>query len=653
MTRGPSKKHLDHPPQKHGDNVVPMKSLQRKLAAILFADVVGYSALADEDEEGTHNLLRSSLDAIAELVHSHDGKVVNYAGDAVLADFTTASSALACAFKIQKLHEIDENDKSNTPAIQYRIGINLGEVILDRDDVYGNGVNVAARIQGLAYTGGICITQSAYSAIGKKIVFGVEDMGPQKVKNISEPVHVYRVVEDLNAVSRFSWLNRYKRIATGMVAGLGFAFIASFAWYQWMAAPDIQIETFTSAQISEFPAIAVLPFRNLSDDKDQEYFSDGVTNDIINDLTRFSRLSVIASNSVFTYKNKAVKISQVGQDLGVTFVLEGSIQRVGDQVRINAQLVDVKSGLHKWAERYDIKMTDIFSVQDQITSSIVASMQVVLSGDEMERTARAFTSNIEAYDLFLRGRSYLRGSRTTHAKARQLFDEAIDLDPEFAAAYAEKSLTYFSGFIMPMSRNPKVVKQALVSAQRAVDLDPKLPLAQARFGWTLFANRRHDEAVIAAKRSVQLGPNSAEAHVQLGNILNWTGQPAAGIKEIETAMRLNPHYPFYYLFYLGHSHYLLGNNDEAIKLMKRVVTRAPYFLPVRRHLAVLYSEAGLVEKAAAHSSEVLRIFPGASVQDELSRCFYKWNPELRDRFLNGLRKSGMPEGKAGQEPMEM
>jgi hypothetical protein len=280
-------------------------------------------------------------------------------------------------------------------------------------------------------------------------------------------------------------------------------------------------------------------------------------------------------------------------------------------------------------------------------------MQVVFTSDEGERTARAYTSNIEAYDLFLRGRSYLRGSRTAHAKARQLFDQAIELDPEFAAAYAEKSLTYFSGFIMPMSRDPEVVKMALADAERAVDLDPTLPLAQARLGWALFANRRHEEAIDAARLSVALGPNSAEAHIQLGNILNWAGQPTDGIKQIETAMRLNPHYPFYYLFYLGQAHYLLDENDKAIELMKRVVTRAPHFLPVRRHLAVLFSEKGLMDQARAQTDEVVRIFPGASVQDELSRCFYRWKPSLRDRFLGGLRKSGMPEGRAGVQPMKM
>lgn len=650
MSSSPGGGPLSQESESDADNVVPLKSLPRKLAAILYADVVGYSALANKDEERTHTLLASSLDAVTRLVQSHNGKVVNTAGDAILADFPTASSALACAFEIQSTHCGGDADQLSN--IRYRIGINLGEVILDRDDIYGESVNVAARIQGLAHPGGICITQAAHSAVRNKLTYAIEDMGLQTVKNISEPVHTYRIVKDgAPATAAKTSVGRNIRIIGIAVVLVAIAGVA--AWYQLSTPAIPEIKEFTGAQIAEFPSIAVLPFRNLSDSKSQEYFSDGVTNDIINDLTRFSRLSVIASNTVFTYKNKAVKIAQVGQDLGVTSILEGSIQKAGDRVRINVQLVDVKSGRHKWAERFDVQLTNIFSVQDQITKSIVESMRVVFTENEGGRSARAYTPNVEAYDLFLRGRSYLRGSRTTHAKARQLFDDAIALDPKFAAAYAEKSLTYFSGFIMPMSRDPEIVRKALADAEKAVELDPSLPLAHARLGWALFANRRHEEAIAAARRSVALGPNSAEAHVQYGNILNWAGEPSRGIRQIETAMRLNPHYPFYYLFYLGHSHYLLGNNDKAIELMKRVVTRAPYFLPVHRHLAVLFSEKNLIVEARAHSAEVVRIFPGASVQDELSRCFYRWNPELRDRFIVGLRKSGMPEGKAGVEPMKM
>jgi tetratricopeptide (TPR) repeat protein len=238
-------------------------------------------------------------------------------------------------------------------------------------------------------------------------------------------------------------------------------------------------------------------------------------------------------------------------------------------------------------------------------------------------------------------------------KARKLFDQAIELDPNFAAAYAEKSFTYFSSFIMPMSRNKKVIKAAVKVAERAVALDDSLPLAHARLGWTYFAARRHKEAIAEGTRAIALGPNDAESHAQLGNLMNWTGNPEKGIGLIKKAMRLNPNYPYYYLFYLGHSHYLLENHEEAIQHMKRVVTRAPYFLPVRRHLSVLFQEIGLKKEARAQVKEVLRIFPGASIEDERQRCYYMWTPALQKRFFGGLRKSGMPEGRRGEEPMSM
>lgn len=629
-------------------------SLPRKLAAIFFADVVGYSAMSNEDEESTHLHLRSSLDRITDLINSHAGRVVNYAGDAVLGDFPTASAALACAIEVQKTQNYSGGRDSAASPIQFRIGINLGEVILDRDDVYGDGVNVAARIEALADPGGICISESAISAIGNKMNFAAEDIGLQTVKNIAKPIHCYCISFDDNKLI-VERRKRSKSVAyAGLTIGLGLAIAFVGGWFFWLEqSGDLPPDRPVIALSNDMPSIAVLPFRNLNDDKKQEYFSDGITNDIINDLSRFSKLSVIASNSVFVYKGKAVKVGEVGVELGVTFVLEGTIQRANGRVRINAQLIDVATNRHKWAERYEVEMTDIFSVQDTITNSIVTAMQVVLTTDEKTNTASTYTTNIEAYDLFLRGRSYLRGSRTTHKKARELFDQAIDLDPDFAAAYAEKSLTYFNGFIMPMSSDPEVVKAALFNAEKAVELDSTLPLAQARLGWALLANRRHDEAIAAARRSVELGPNDAEAHVQLGNILNWSGEPEAAIREIETAIQLNPHYPFYYLFYLGHSHYLLGNNDEAISLMERVVTRAPHFIPVRRHLAVLYSEKGIADEARKQTEEVFRIIPGASIQDVFTRCLYRWNPQLQDRFIGGLRKSGMPEGVEGEKLMKM
>jgi adenylate cyclase len=623
--------------------------LKRKLAAILYADAVGFSRLSNEDEEGTYRRLRDHLDFFAETIQSHNGSVVNTAGDAVLADFPTASEALHCAAVVQLALQEKNRDIPEAQRLRFRIGVNLGEVIVDRNDIYGDGVNVAARLEGLAEPGGICISQAVHAAVGRRLDLTYQDIGRQQVKNIAEPVHAYQVL--LNGEDPSSISTATPRRTAALIAG-GLVFCLVLAGTAWLGLERLNEETGpedTKVVLDDtMPSIAVLPFQNLGGDSKEDYFSDGIT-----DLSRFSNLFVIASNSVFTYKGKAVDIMDVGRDLGVRYVLEGSVQKVGNRLRLNAQLIDATTNLHLWADRYDRDLDDIFAVQDELTESIVAALRVTLTEVEQSRMARQYTNSLEAYDLFLRGRSYLRGSRQTHLKARKLFDQAIALDPDFAAAHAEKSFTYFSGFIMPMSRDPKVVEASLAAAERAVALDPNLPLAQARLGWALFANRRHEEAIVAAKRSVALGPSDAESHAQLGNVLNWTGKPEEAIPYLQRAMRLNPYYPFYYRFYLGHSHYLLGNREQAIELMERVVTRAPYFLPVRRHLAVLYDEVGRSEDAKAQTLEVLRIFPGASIEDERARCFYRWEPPLMDRFFYGLRESGMPEGEPGKEPIKM
>ena len=628
--------------------------LKHKLAAIFYADVVGYSRLTGEDEEGTYRRLRTYLDLISKSIQSQNGVVVNYAGDAVLADFLTVSEALTCAAQVQHALKDKNADLPEDRKVQFRIGINLGEVIVDRDEIHGDGVNVAARLEGLAEPGGICISQAVHDALGKKLPLAYEDIGMQQLKNIAEPVHAYSVLLDPSATParprRFPRRHVWAGAAFAVLAaGMAIAF-----WYgPWSPNDGPPSGEIVATVPADTPSIAVLPFQNLSDDPNQEYFSDGITNDIITDLSRFSNLFVIASNSVFTYKGKPVNVKDVGRDLGVRYVLEGSIQKVGNRVRINAQLIDATTDHHLWAERYDRELDDIFAVQDELTTSIVAALEVMLTEDEQTRVARQYTSNLEAYDLFLRGRSYLRGTKRTHLQARQLFDEAIELDPTFAAAYAEKSVTYFSNFIMPMSQDPKVLEAALEEAERAVVLDDSLPLARARLGWVYLANMRHEEAIAEGRRAIALDPNDADSYAQLGNILNWAGKPEEGIGLVEKAMRLNPHYPFSYLFYLGHAYYLLGRNDEAIALMKRVVTRAPYFLPVHRHLAVLYQESGRQEEARAEVAAVLRIFPGASIEDSRQRCLYVREPALLERFFDGLRKAGMPEGVPGEKPMKM
>ena len=632
--------------------------LPRKLAAILYADVAGYSLLTGADEEGTHRRLSGYLDLISEAVKSYQGNVVHYAGDAVLADFGTVTEALSCAVEIQSSLKDKNSDLPADSKVQFRIGVNLGEVIVDREDIYGDGVNVAARLETLAEPGGICISHAVRTAAGNNLPIDFHDIGKQTVKNIREPVLAYHVLFDEE--SRAHRRRTYSHALFGAIAA-SIALVSIILYAFWPDDQTINTEsgyveaaTDQAAGITEKrPAIAVLPFQTLSETPGQDYFSDGITNDIITDLSKFSNLLVIASNSVFTYKGQAVNIKQVGKELGVRYILEGSIQKAGNKVRINAQLIDATTDHHLWADRYDFEIDDIFKVQDEITSTVVTSLQVILTEDEKNLEAIHLTDSLEAYDLYLRGRTYLKGTKRAHLEARKLFNQAIKLDPGFSAAYAEKSFAYFSSFIMPMSRNPKVVESALAAALKAVEADDKLPLAHARLAWAYFSTRQHAKAIASARRAVALGPNDAEAFAQLGNILNWSGKPIEGKLNIEKAMRLNPHYPYYYLFYLGQSHYLLSDNDKAIELMNRVITRAPYFLPVRRHLAVLYSEKGETKAAKEQTAEVLRIFPGASIADERARCFYRWEPKLMKRFFTGLRKSGMPEGKAGEEPMSM
>ena len=629
--------------------------LTRKLVVILHADVVGSTVLVQQNETLAHERIQAAFQRFSETIKHHDGVAHELRGDALVAEFERASDAISAALTYQAANTEFNATLNDEIRPRMRIGISLGEVVIADNTITGAGVVLAQRLEQLAESGGVCIQGAAYETVPQRLPFEYKNLGEQRVKGFDEPVRAYAVtlksgeiipahepthaaVETLHQRALKSWLG---------FGVLGFVILVAIAlawWQPWEKAP-----TRADAQ----PSIAVLPFQTLSDDPTQEYFSDGVTNDIITDLSKFSNLLVIASTSVFVYKEKPINIKEIGQELGVRYVLEGSIQKAGDRVRINAQLIDATTDHHIWAERYDFPLDDVFKVQDEITSTVISSLQVILTEEEQSLSAIRHTDVIEAYDLYLRGRTYLRGTKQSHLKARQLFDKAIKLDPNFAAAYAEKSFTYFSSFIMPMSRDPKVVKGALKAAERAVELDDTLPLAYARLSWAYFATRQHARAVTAARRAVALGPNDAEANVQLGNILNWSGKPAEGKQYIERAIRLNPLHPYYYLFYLGQSYYLLEENDKAIELMKRVVTRAPYFLPVRRHLAVLYSEKGMMKEAKAETKEVLRIFPGASLVDERARCFYRWTPDVLKRFFTGLRKSGMPEGKMGAEPISM
>jgi len=638
--------------------------LSGKLAVILHADVAGSTALVQQDEQIAHERIQETFHRFGDTITKYHGHVRELRGDALLAEFERASDAVSAALAFQA-DQIDYNAQLKgkiRPTM--RVGIAMGEVIIADNTITGAGVVLAQRLEQLAEPGGVCIQGAAYETVPQRLPFEYRNLGEQQVKGFQEPVRTYATTmkpgekipePEPTSVAIDAIHERVKntRLMVGAMVLFAMIGVVLVLLQPWVTQEESEAIEPTTSQTGEQPSIAVLPFQTLSEESGQDYFSDGVTNDIITDLSKFSNLLVIASHSVFVYKGKPINIKEVGKELGVRYVLEGSIQKVGNKVRINVQLIDATTDHHLWAERYDFTLDDVFKVQDEITSTVVSSLQVILTEDEKNLSTTRLTDVIEAYDLFLRGRTYLKGTKRSHLKARELFDKAIKLDPGFAAAYAEKSFTYFSSFIMPMTRDPKVVKAALVAAERAVDLDSTLPLAYARLSWAYLSNRQHAKAVAAARRAVALGPNDAEANAQLGNILNWAGKPEEGRQYIDRAIRLNPHYPYYYLFYLGQSYYLQKNNDKSIELMKRVLTRAPNYLPVRRHLAVLYSENGMLKEAKEQTKEVLRIFPGASIADSRARCFYRWTPEILTRFFKGLRKSGMPEGRAGVEPISM
>jgi adenylate cyclase len=639
--------------------------VRRKLTTILAADVAGYSRLMGDDEEATLRILKAYREIIDGLIARHEGRIFSTAGDSVLAEFGSAVEAVRAAISIQEELKVRNAELAEQRQMKFRIGINVGDVMVEGDDLFGDGVNVAARLEGLAQPGGICISGSAFDQVKNKLSIGFEDIGPQAVKNIAEPVPAFRVVAGPVSVqgttatlaARRRW--RIPAIAAAMVIIVAIAGAVTW-WQPWAPKVEPPLGAPTAHQLPDKPSIAVLPFTNISGDKEQEYFSDGITNDIITELSKFSNLFVIASNSVFTYKGKAVKVNEVGRDLGVRYVIEGSVQKAAGRVRINAQLIDAATSRHLWADRYDRDLKDVFAVQDEITKSIVTALEVILTGDEQRRAARRYTDVLEAYDLFLRGRNYLfagretgvfmRGTREAHLRARELFERAIGLDPKFAAAYAEKSITYFFNFIMPLSREPELLGPALEAAQRSVALDDSLPLAHARLSWVYLARRDHEAAIAEGRRAIALDPNDAENHAQLGNILNWAGKPEEAIGFIEKAMRLNPLYPFNYSYYLGHAHFLLGQHEEALRLMNGALTRAGSFLPLRLHLAVLYQRLGRQEEAKAQVSEALKTFAWASIEDTRQRSLYKG--ALLERFLDSLRKAGMAERVPFEKPKD-
>ncbi len=622
------------------------EGFKRKLTAILSADVEGYSRLMGDDEEATVRTLTAYREVLSTLIQQHNGKVLDSPGDNLLAEFVSVVDAVQCAVAVQKEINARNDQLPENRRMRFRIGINLGDVIQEDERIYGDGVNIAARLESLANPGGICISKTAFDQIESKLPYGYEFLGDQAVKNIAKPVIAYRVLMEPRVTvagePEKEKRSPIKRMPTlvGITALVVLA-VAVGIWQFYMRRPSVapaSIEKM-ALPLPDKPSIAVLPFVNVSDDPKQEYFCDGLTEEIITALSKVPKLFVIARNSVFTYKGKPVKVNQVAEELGVRYVLEGSIRKAGDEMRITAQLIDALSGHHLWAERYDRNLKEIFAVQDELTKNIITALQVKLTEGEQVRTAAKGTNNLEAYLKYLQSMALMRQFNIeSNALAKQLAQEAIALDPEYAMPYLVLSSTHQMDVWLGTSKSPKEsVAKSMELIQKAIDLDPTYAEAYGHLGFTYTMIGEHDKAVANAERAAALNPNSAYAHMRMGHTLRFAGRYEEAIPEYKKAIRLNPIPPTNYLFGLGSAYCWTGQYEEAIKWCEKAVRQDPDSFLTRLIMTQVYSESGRLEDARAEAEEVLRINPKFSV-DRWEKAVTGSNKE---QSIAALRRAGL------------
>ncbi|WOS66009.1 adenylate/guanylate cyclase domain-containing protein [Sinorhizobium fredii] len=587
-------------------------SENRKLAAILAADVVGYSRLAGADEDRTLARLRAlRSDLIDPTIAVHNGRVIKRTGDGALVEFRSVVDAVRCAIEVQNGMVERNAGVPQDRRIEFRIGIHLGDVVEESDgDLMGDGVNIASRLEGVAAPGAICLSEDAYRQVKARLDLSVSDLGNTQLKNIAEPIRVYSLrVGNTEA----------KATATS--------------------------EPATSRPTTELPpklSIAVLPFANMSGDAEQEYFADGISEDIITSLSKLPQLFVIARNSSFTFKGKNVHVQEVGRNLGVRYVLEGSVRKSGNRVRITAQLIDAASGGHLWAERFDRDLTDIFAVQDDVTQQIVGALAINLTEGDRQRLAPEHTGNIEAYDYFLRGRElWHRLTKETNVAARDLLQRAIKLDPNFASAHAFLALTHVLDYLNGWSPSPPNSReQAEELATRAVALDDRDPRAHWALSIVELYSRRHDVAISEAQRAIVLNPNFAEGHVSLGEALIYSARANEALKHFDRAKVLNPYFPDVLLHFQALASFHLGRYEQAVGLLKERLTRNPVTDVSRALLAASYGHLGRFDEARAAWQEVFRVNPDYSLEYRRKVLPYK-NPDDFELAVDGLRKAGL------------
>ena len=580
------------------------QGVERRLAAILNADVVGYSRLMEEDEDGTLSVLQAHrAELIDPTITAHRGRIVKLMGDGALVEFASVVDAVECAVDVQRGMADRNADVPESRRIQFRIGVNLGDVIVEGDDIYGDGVNVAARLQELADPGGVCIAGTVFEQVGRRPDFSFDDLGEQQVKNIDRPIRAYR-------------------------AQLG------------SSGADERSDRSEPPLLPEKPSIAVLPFDNMSGDPEQLYFSDGITEDIITELSRFSSLEVVARNSTFVYRDQAVNVSEIGEQVGANYLLEGSLRKSGNRIRLTAQLIDVKTGKHVWADRYDRELADIFAVQDELVHAIVSTLAVRLTAADIERSLRKPAKSLAAYDLYLRAMSLDRMYDLQSARqARELASQAVALDPGFARAHAALAGQIFTCAWFENIPAEIYTEEALRAAAKAVELDPDDSFCTSLLGVVHLQRREYDQARHYFEMALKSNPHDTWVWADYAWYLMSTGKPAEALARLDSKEIYEPHPPNWHWEIRGQVLYMLERYKEAKSVLERLPGK-PFW--VKGLLAACCGQLGEAEAARRYWDEARGASPRMSVTFANQMACYQ-NEVDGEHWVEGLQKAGLTE----------
>jgi adenylate cyclase len=613
--------------------------VERRLAAILAADVAGYSRLMGLDEEGTHARLKEHRRTLIDpKIGEHRGRIIKTTGDGMLVEFASVVDAVRCAVEVQREMLERNAEVPPTERIQFRVGVNVGDIIVEPGDIYGNGVNVAARLENLSEPGGICVSQIVRDQVGNTLEIEFRDAGEQHLKNIAQPVRTFHVTLTRTKdalVPRSAW-RRYQYAGLMILVGT-IAIMAISGGASWWLH---RVRGGEPALTSERPVVAVLPFVNLNAEPVDDYFGDGLTEDIISALGRFSELAVLARNAVFPYKAKRLGSEELGRKLGARYLVEGSVRHNPDRLRISVQLSDAANGALLWSTQYDAPPKNVFSIQDDITRQVTGALAVKLSKLEQARAATKPPDQLETYDLVLRGRAMMsRNTRSANIEARRLYQRAIDLDPNYAAAYVALGDSYHSSFLLGWTDQPVETLQRMQNlATTAIGLDSFSAGAHTLLGVVYMQFRQHDRAINELKRAIDLNPSDADTYGWLGSALLYTGQLEDSIKATETALRFDPNLNVRELWPLGMAYLLAGRTADAIRITERVISQDTGFVFNYVTLAAAYADADRTDEAAQAVEMVRKLNPFFDT-DSYGSLFR--NADHRRQITASLRKAGL------------